>query len=147
VNISTIIKSLSIVALVVLCWSSIASAVDSSQGKRLYGQYCIPCHGLSGQGDGDRVKKEQLDPMPRIHANGNYMNQLPDMRLFRVIKFGGRSMNFSKIMPQWQHILADNDIINIIAHIRTLADPPFQPGMAVMGGCRLPPPENERSGS
>ncbi len=119
----------------------------AGRGKRLYEQYCIPCHGLTGRGDGDRVAREHLDPRPRVHADGSYMNLLPDMRLFRVIKFGGRSMNFSKIMPQWQHILTDADIIDLIAHIRSLADPPYQPGMAVMGGCRLPPPRDKESGS
>ncbi len=44
-----------------------------------------------------------------------------------VIKNGGRFMHFSHIMPQWQHILSDKDIIDVIAHIRTLAYPLYQP--------------------
>ena len=100
---------------------------DASHGKRLYNQYCVPCHGSFGGGDGDRYKNEKLDPRPRIHADGNFMNRLPDMRLFMVIKNGGRSMNFSHIMPQWQHILSDRDIIDVIAHIRTLAYPLYRP--------------------
>ena len=119
-------------------------AADVKNGSRIYNQYCISCHGAEGKGDGDRAKNEQLDPRPRVHANGNYLNMIPDMRLFRVIKYGGRAMNFSHIMPQWQHILSDEEILNVLAHIRTLADPPFEPGL--VRGCRIPVPENERTG-
>ncbi len=119
-------------------------AADVKNGSRIYNQYCISCHGVEGKGDGDRAKNEQLDPRPRVHANGNYLNMIPDMRLFRVIKYGGRAMNFSHIMPQWQHILSDEEILNVLAHIRTLADPPFEPGL--VRGCRIPVPENERTG-
>ena len=120
------------------------SAADARHGSRIYNQYCISCHGPQGRGDGDRAKNEQLDPRPRVHANGSYMNMIPDMRLFRVIKFGGRAMNFSHIMPQWQHILSDQDILDVLAHVRSLADPPFEPGM--VRGCMIPVPENERTG-
>ncbi len=119
-------------------------AADSKNGGRIYNQYCISCHGAEGKGDGDRAKNEQLDPRPRVHANGNYLNMIPDMRLFRVIKYGGRAVNFSHIMPQWQHILSDEEILDVLAHIRTLADPPFEPGL--VRGCRIPVPENERTG-
>lgn len=121
-----------------------AMAADLKKGARIYKQYCISCHGSEGQGDGDRAKNEQLDPRPRVHSNGDYMNMIPSMRFFRVIKFGGKSIGFSHIMPQWQHILSDEDIIDVIAHIRSLADPPFEEGM--VRGCQIPVPANERSG-
>lgn len=121
-----------------------AAATDIKNGARIYSQYCISCHGSEGQGDGDRAKNEQLDPRPRVHANGEYMNMIPGMRFFRVIKFGGKSIGFSHIMPQWQHILSDEDIIDVIGHIRSLADPPFDQSM--IRGCRIPVPASERSG-
>ena len=49
-----------------------------------------------------------------------------------------------KIMPQWQHILSEEDIIDVIDHIRSLADLPFEPGM--VRGCMIPIPKNERTG-
>ncbi len=104
---------------------------NTKKGKRLYNQYCIQCHGRLGAGDGDRVRNEKLHPQPRIHANGIFMNRLPDMRLYRVIKYGGRSVNFSHIMPQWQHILSDEEILDVIAHIRSLAYPPYVPRVAI----------------
>lgn len=121
-----------------------AMAADIKNGARIYKQYCISCHGSEGQGDGDRAKNEQLDPRPRVHANGNYMNMIPGMRFFRVIKYGGESIGFSHIMPQWQHILSDEDIVDVIVHIRSLAKPSFKQEM--IRGCRIPVPENERQG-
>ena len=135
-----------IIALTLILFCTVAVqglAADAKNGSRIYNQYCIGCHGVEGKGDGDRAKNEQLDPRPRVHANGNYLNMIPDMRLFRVIKYGGRAMNFSHIMPQWQHILSDEEILDVLAHIRTLADPPFEPGM--VRGCMIPVPENERT--
>jgi cytochrome c oxidase cbb3-type subunit 3 len=138
---------LCVIAGVVLLTFSGSVAVASernTKGAKIYRQYCISCHGSEGQGDGDRAKNEQLDPRPRVHANGDYMNMIPGMRFFRVIKYGGKSIGFSHIMPQWQHILSDDDIVDVIGHIRSLAKPPFEEGM--VRGCRIPVPENERKG-
>ena len=121
-----------------------AGAADQKNGRRIYNQYCISCHGPEGRGDGDRAKNEQLDPRPRVHANGDYMNLIPSMRFFRVIKFGGKSINFSHIMPQWQHILSDDEILDVIAHIRSLAVPAYDPKL--VQGCMIPVPESERQG-
>lgn len=53
-------------------------------------------------------------------------------------------MNFSHIMPQWQHILSDDEIIDVIAHIRSLAVPAYNPSM--LRNCRIPVPASERQG-
>jgi mono/diheme cytochrome c family protein len=106
--------------------SGIAS--DVKRGARIYQQYCTPCHGQEGNGRGPRAKNEALQPPPRNHTDGFYMNMQNDVRLFKVIKFGGKANNLSHIMPQWKHILKDKEIFSIIAHIRTLAqNPVYEP--------------------
>lgn len=103
-----------------------STASDAKRGARIYQQYCTPCHGQEGNGRGPRAGNEALQPPPRNHTNGFYMNMQSDVRLFKVIKFGGKANNLSHIMPQWKHILKDKEIFTIIAHIRTLAqDPPY----------------------
>jgi cytochrome c oxidase cbb3-type subunit III len=121
----------------------VVASESNKNGAKIYRQYCIACHGSEGQGDGDRAKNEQLDPRPRVHSNGDYMNMIPSMRFFRVIKFGGKSIGFSHVMPQWQHILSDDDIIDVIGHIRSLAKPAFEENM--VRGCQIPVPVEERS--
>ncbi len=73
------------------------------------------------------------------------MNRMPDMRLYQVIKYGGRSMNFSHIMPQWQHILSGEEIVDIISHIRALAYPPYLPRSN--NGFMMPDPRKEKQGN
>jgi mono/diheme cytochrome c family protein len=103
---------------------TLMAGADAQRGKRLYQQYCTPCHGQKGNGRGPRARNEALQPPPRDHTNGFYMNMQNDVRLFKVIKFGGKANNLSHIMPQWKHILNDKQIFSIIAFIRTLAQDP-----------------------
>ena len=103
---------------------SLMAGADAARGKRIYQQYCTPCHGQKGNGRGPRAKNEALQPPPRNHTDGFYMNMQSDVRLFKVIKFGGKANNLSHIMPQWKHILKDKQIFSIVAFIRTLAKDP-----------------------
>jgi len=106
---------------------SLLAETDAKRGRRIYQQYCTPCHGQKGDGRGPRARNEALQPPPRNHTNGFYMNMQTDVRLFKVIKFGGYANNLSHIMPQWKHILKDEDIFSVVAFIRTLAkDPPYE---------------------
>ncbi len=106
---------------------SLLAGSDAKRGSRIYQQYCTPCHGQEGNGRGPRARNEALQPPPRNHTNGFYMNMQTDVRLFKVIKFGGYANNLSHIMPQWKHILKDKEIFSVVAFIRTLAqDPPYE---------------------
>ncbi len=117
-----------LIAAVVLVGMSVPgyAAGNAKRGKRQYDQYCTPCHGKKGEGDGTRMKVEKFDPAPRNHTDGKYMNKRTDLQLFKTIKEGGKAMNFSHIMPQWKHILSDKQIWDVVAYIRTLAvNPPW----------------------
>ncbi len=115
-------------ASVVLSAVQVDAKPNAARGKRIYGQYCTPCHGIKGDGRGPRARNEALQPPPRDHTNGFYMNIQSDVRFFKVIKYGGKANNLSHVMPQWKHILSDKDIVDIIAYIRTLAvNPPYTP--------------------
>jgi len=106
--------------------SQAEAKVNANRGGRTYQQYCTPCHGQEGDGRGPRAKNEGLQPPPRNHTNGFYMNMQSDVRLFKVIKHGGKANYLSHVMPQWKHVLSDKQILDIIAFIRTLAkDPPY----------------------
>lgn len=99
---------------------------NPKKGKRIYDQYCVPCHGKFGRGDGTRAMYEQFDPMPRNHTNGEYMNKRPLEALFGVVKNGGISKNFSHVMPPWKTILNEDDIYNVLSYVRTLAVPRYE---------------------
>jgi len=104
---------------------SAAVEADAAAGKADYQIFCASCHGPTGGGDGPVA--QALDPKPAKHNDGNYMNPLKDDYLFRVIKFGGASVGKSPMMAPVGGSLSDQQIRNVIAFIRTLADPPYQP--------------------
>lgn len=105
--------------------TGLAESADIEAGKVLYEQRCAPCHGPDGKADTPTAKA--LQPPPRDHSDGAYMNALSDNHLFRVIKEGGPAVGKSPIMPP-QVDLKDDQLQNLVAFIRTLAVPPYQGG-------------------
>lgn len=95
-----------------------AHAADVEQGKKLYGQFCVSCHGQSGKGDGPA--SAALNPKPRDHTDKELMSKLSDDDLLKVIKGGGASVGKSPLMPPWGATLKDDQIKDVIAYVRTL---------------------------
>ena len=100
-------------------------AQDVKAGQEVYVQYCALCHGPEGKGDGSL--SANLDPRPRNHTDGAYMNALSDAHLLKVIGDGGAAAGLSPIMPAWKDILAAQQIQDVVAFVRTLAVPPYAP--------------------
>lgn len=101
---------------------------DPALGQALYTTHCAICHG--GRGAGDGIATPALNPKPRdfrdgrfyIDANGN--NQTgEDVDLARVILNGPATFGGTRAMIGWRDALSDQDVRDLIAHIRTLASP------------------------
>jgi len=101
------------------------AAGDAERGRPLYVTYCASCHGPTGAGDGPLAAS--LDPKPVNHTDGNYMNQLSDAHLFKVIQQGGPAVGKSPLMAAWGGTLDDQQIRDVIAYVRSLAVPPYRP--------------------
>ena len=115
-------------ALVLVClmlWPLAVQAQDAAAGKEIYEQYCALCHGPEGKGDGSL--SANLDPKPRNHTDGAYMNTLTDAHLLKVVGEGGAAAGLSPIMPAWKDILAAQQIQDVVAFVRSLAEPPYTP--------------------
>jgi mono/diheme cytochrome c family protein len=102
-----------------------AGSGDPVPGQVDYQLFCASCHGTTGDGDGPVA--QALDPKPARHSDGTYMNALSHDDLFQIIKFGGQSVGKSPLMAPWGAALSDQQIENVIAFVRTLANPPYQP--------------------
>ena len=114
--------------LVLVClmlWPLAGQAQDAAAGKEIYEQYCALCHGPQGKGDGSL--SANLDPKPRNHTDGAYMNALTDAHLLKVVGEGGAAAGLSPIMPAWKGILSAQQIQDVVAFVRTLAVPPYTP--------------------
>jgi copper transport protein len=100
----------------------IAPTVQSvAAGKAIFDAQCVPCHGVSGKGDGPRGLA--LIPRPAdltVHAIPGVHT---DAQLFEWITNGFPG----SAMPAWRQILSDTDRWNLVNFIRTLAPKTTQP--------------------
>ena len=124
-TVQTIVATALAMILVGVWTTAWAADGDAKAGKEKYDTLCFVCHGTSGKGDG--VAAAGLPVKPRDHTNGDYMNAQSNQRLFDVIKKGGPAVGLDKNMPPWGGSLSDQEIKNIIAYIRSLAVPKYEP--------------------
>jgi mono/diheme cytochrome c family protein len=100
--------------------SPLATTADAlERGAHLYQQHCASCHGSTGLGDGEAGAA--LTPAP---ANLAWIIHRPiasDAYLFWTIAEGGAPVGSA--MPPFKTILAENEIWEIIAHLRQLDVP------------------------
>lgn len=93
-------------------------AAGDAQGAAVYTQRCVLCHGAGGKGDGPA--SASLNPKPRNHTDGTYMNARGDAELLEVINNGKGAM------PAWKTVLSEDEIEAVLKHVRSLAVPPYQ---------------------
>ena len=92
-------------------------AAHIEAGHAIYHSTCAPCHGEGGKGDGPAAAA--LNPKPRDHTNGAYMDTLSNAHLFAAIKNGGAQFGYPTMPAQPQ--LADDSIKCVIAFVRSLS--------------------------
>ena len=102
-----------------------AGAQNHGEGRKLYVTYCAVCHGEKGKGNG--MAAQSFPVKPADHTNGAVMNQLSDKFLTDVISKGGSAVGKSRFMPAWGSSFNEKQIHDIIAYLKTIADPAFRP--------------------
>jgi cytochrome c oxidase cbb3-type subunit 2 len=115
------------------------AAGSAERGRTIYQKYCVECHGASGKGDGPA--SHLLVPRPRDFTLGRYKirstetGSVPtDDDLIQSVKKG----LYGSAMPGWETILADADITDVVAHLKSLS-PRFTSGapQAVVATARV----------
>lgn len=92
------------VALLLASSPSVGQAADIIKGAELYRQHCANCHGTNGR------------PLMVGATDFSQPTALlkPDMNLLQFIRDGKGAM------PAYQGLLRDRDLLDIVAHLRTL---------------------------
>jgi len=83
-----------------------------------YKAYCVQCHGMEGNGKG--VNTRDMSVSPRDHTDVKSMSGRSDEMLFKVIKEGGSSISKSVLMPPWAGTFSDEEIKDLVQHLRVL---------------------------
>ena len=82
-------------------------------GRQLYGLHCEKCHGIKGDGKGE--KAGELFEEPADFTNAKQMNGLVDGELFVPIMEG------KKPMPAFGDKLSDEQAWQLVDYVRTFA--------------------------
>jgi len=88
------------------------NAQATSEGKKIYTQYCVPCHGGKGKGDG--IAAPGLSKPPADHTS-DFVQKQTDGALFWIISEGNNPM------PTYKTTLSESQRWQVVNFIRTLA--------------------------
>jgi mono/diheme cytochrome c family protein len=104
----------------------IALGYEQKLGSAVNEQYCIRCH--DSESTPERVSNfDNLSPAPHLFSDGATLNNIPDADLINITTHGGPALGKSAQMPAYGTTLTPAEIKAVLAYIRAVADPPYQP--------------------
>jgi len=97
----------------------------AAQGKRIFYTHCVWCHAdATPAGPSNR---SNVTPTPPLMNDGATLNKESDETVRNAIALGGSALGKSAMMPPYGRTLTDEEIADLIAYIRAIAQPPYQP--------------------
>jgi len=90
-------------------------AVALSRGKNVFVNFCVPCHGIAGKGDGLVVQRGYPAP-PSLLADD--ARKIKDGQIFHILTYG------QKNMPSYAGQLSREDRWKVILYVRSLENQP-----------------------
>ena len=91
------------------------NATATSDGKKVYTQFCVTCHGNKGKGDG--IAAPGLPKRPADHTS-DFVQKQTDGAIFWIITEGNLPM------PTYKKVLTETQRWQLVNYIRTLAKKP-----------------------
>lgn len=96
-----------------------------AQGKRIFYTQCVWCHADSTPAGPSN--RSNLNPVPALMNDGTILNSESDDYLQNIITLGGSAVSKSAMMPPYGQTLTQDEIRDVIAYTRAIAQPPYQP--------------------
>ncbi|MGB7434914.1 MAG: c-type cytochrome [Candidatus Acidiferrum sp.] len=111
---------------------TVIQQTNATSGKDMFTQYCAPCHGVDGKGNGPAASAMKSQPTDLTQLARKHDGKYPANTVASVLKFGGAptGAHGSAEMPVWGPLLHSLDkfhdavvqqrISNIVSYIETL---------------------------
>ena len=93
----------------------LASRETRAQGRAIFREHCVLCHGELGNGQG--VRARDLSPQPRNFTDPDWQARTDARRIYYAIAEGRPGT----AMPSWKPTLNPSEIWSLVAYVRTLA--------------------------
>ena len=97
---------------------------DVSNGRKVYDEHCLECHGPDGEGEGEGTgvtlsRERSFLVMPASISNSGFLASAPDQMIRRVIAHGRKSSG----MPQYARgKLTQAEIDDVTAYVRSFEE-------------------------
>lgn len=112
------------------------SVANLKTGKELYEAGCVSCHGPDGRGQADALRGFEVPDTFPDFSDCPTSTPEPDFQWRAVITNGGPARGFSQIMPSFKDLLTQEQIGQVIGHLRSLCSDRAWP----QGDLNLPRP-------
>lgn len=111
---------------IALTVTELAAGYQQRLGYELQHKYCSRCH--DPESTPEQVSNyDNLAVKPHAFDQGDTLNKLSDADLVAIVSHGGPALNLSALMPAYGATLSEADIRAVLAYIRLVAEPPYQP--------------------
>jgi mono/diheme cytochrome c family protein len=104
---------------------SSAPPAAAHPGKAVYDRHCATCHGATGGSDGPGAAALPIKPPPL--TAGRLLNPLSDEFLTRIVRDGAAAVGLAPQMPAFGRLLTEREVRDVVAYVRTFAEPPYRP--------------------
>ncbi len=91
---------------------------DTKEGRLIFEDNCIFCHGEQGKGNG--VGSWALRPKPANFTDLEHMAKIPGPALRKAILQGGKAVGASRAMPAWKDALTEEQVDAVLAYILSI---------------------------
>lgn len=101
----------------------VPAAAGAEESAVTFEQSCAACHGPRGTGlEPGHPRLATFDPPPALLNDPLFNSREPSADWFLVVKHGGPSLGLSSQMPAFGSAFTDEEIENLVSHMKTLAE-------------------------
>jgi mono/diheme cytochrome c family protein len=94
---------------------------SATNGKQMYVNYCAPCHGVDGRGQGPVAAALKKQPADLALLSKNNRGKFPSTHVMAVLQFGAANPSHGTAdMPVWGPVLSGMDKTNAEPNVQVL---------------------------